>query len=190
MIKGIFGPMYASKSTELFKYIEKGVYSKKKIILIRPLKDNRSYFAHSYCDNAMQKLIEERKVDVFCIRDVTENIVKQANEYDIVAVDEYFMIENMLQLVMNISPRIDCYIAGLLADSDCNLFEQTKIILPYCDEIVKLNAVCQECGESANYSYHKGNKTSQIEVGDTKYECLCRKCFLEKTLGKGKYLTI
>ena len=73
------------------------------------------------------------------------------------------------------------YFSGRIASSENEVFEECISILPYCDEIEKLNGVCMECGSQiGNYSLYKaGVKTNSIEVGDiNKYECVCRECYL------------
>ena len=102
------------------------------------------------------------------------------NHYDAIFVDEYFMIPGVHKLCYQTD--IDIYYGGLLASSECELFEETKKILPYIDKIKKLNSVCMDCGsEIANYSYADFKKTSTIVVGDMKYKCLCQKCYEKRT---------
>lgn len=78
----------------------------------------------------------------------------------------------------------DIYFAGLLASSENELFPEAIKILPYCDDIIKLNGVCMgvdnnTCGSQlGNYSGYFGkNKKGLIEVGDNLYKCLCRNCY-------------
>ena len=57
----------------------------------------------------------------------------------------------------------DIFFVGLLASSECEVFPEVVKLLPRCDEIIKLNAVCMECGTyPANYSYYCGMKRNQI----------------------------
>ena len=76
----------------------------------------------------------------------------------------------------------DIFFVGLLASSECEVFPEVVKLLPRCDEIIKLNAVCMECGTyPANYSYYCGSeKKSDILVGDNKYQCLCSSCYFKK----------
>ena len=88
------------------------------------------------------------------------------------------MIQNC-KLLCTTSVKPNIYFAGLLATSENELFGETKEILPYCDDIIKLNGVCCECGSDiGNYSMYKAdNKTEAIVVGDNEYECVCRDCY-------------
>ena len=57
--------MYSGKSTALFQRLEKLLYAKKRILLIRPKKDDRGYFTHSNgieIDNLLEKFPETFQV--------------------------------------------------------------------------------------------------------------------------------
>lgn len=187
MIKLICGAMYSGKSTSLLREMEKFLYAKKKILFIRPMIDGRGYITHSHVDSRINSAIAEGLIDYIYLKEFSEkeinNIVSET--YDSIFIDEYFMIKNnrdFLEAIIKSGrpyySQPDIYLAGLIADSDARLFDEAIQILPLCDKIEKLNGVCTRCGSMiGNYSYHIGEKESQIEVGDSKYECLCGKCY-------------
>lgn len=178
----ICGPMYSGKSTALFQRLERCLFARKKVLLIRPKKDDRGYFTHS--GGVDLKKLEENFRECFYIEEVESIGTSFLNwilyeKFEAVFVDEYFMIPGAHQLCYQNDYNV--YFSGLLADSDCKLFEETIKILPFCEKIKKLNSVCQDCGSDlANYSYANFNKTSAIEVGDSKYLCLCAKCYNQR----------
>ena len=183
----IGGPMYGGKSTTLIQKMERYIYAKKSVCFIRPKKDNRGYITHGGLDD-IQKILREGD-GLFEIEEFTIDAVHNfLDHYDAVFVDEFFMIKNCKLLCTEFSIRThsDIYFAGLLSTSDNELFKETIEILPYCDEIIKLNGVCmgldgKGCGsQHGNYSgyFGKGTKDSNgILVGDNEYRCLCRKCY-------------
>ena len=171
--------MYSGKSTALFQRLERLLFAKKKVLLIRPKKDDRGYFTHSESvdlDKLSEKYAEQFKI-TYCKTFSDEDLNKLINDnFNAIFVDEFFMIPGIHKLCYQ--NTFDVYFSGLLASSECELFEETIKILPYCDKIKKLNAVCMTCGsEFANYSFANFKKTSTIVVGDTKYKCLCQKCY-------------
>lgn len=178
----ICGPMYSGKSTALFQRLERCLFAKKKVLLIRPKKDDRGYFTHS--GGVDLKKLEENFKELFYIEEVESIESGFLNwilyeEFEAVFVDEYFMIPDSHKLCYQ--NEYDVYFGGLLATSECELFDEAIKILPFCDKIKKLNSVCMDCGsEIANYSYANFNKTSAIDVGDTKYLCLCQKCYRKR----------
>lgn len=179
----ICGPMYSGKSTALFQRLERCLFAKKKVLLIRPKKDDRGYFTHS--GGVDLKKLEENFKELFYIEEVEDIKTGFLNwilheKFEAVFVDEYFMIPDSHRLCYQ--NEYDVYFGGLLATSECELFAETIKILPYCDKIKKLNAVCMYCGsELGSYSFADFEKTTEVVVGDTKYRCLCQKCY-EKAL--------
>ena len=193
MITLIGGPMYGGKSTTLIQKMERYIYAKKNVCFIRPKRDNRGYITHGGLDD-IQKILREGD-DLYEITEFTEENVRNfLDNYDAVFVDEYFMIKNCKLLCTEFSVRehSDVYFAGLLATSDNVMFEEAINIIPYCDEIIKLNGVCmgldkKGCGsQHGNYSGYFGTGVKDkdgVLVGDSEYRCLCRRCF-KKAMGK------
>ena len=182
MITLICGPMFSGKSTVLFQRLEKYLFSKKKILLIRAKKDTRGYFTHSNGVD-IEKLQEKYKgiLDVIYQTKLEQSDVDEIKQkdYKAIFIDEFFLIKNSSLFCFLNEPNVNIYFSGLIATSECNLFEETIKILPYCDKIKKLNSVCMNCGSDvANYSfYNKGIKTQKIAVGDREYDCLCQQCY-------------
>ena len=188
MITLICGPMYGGKSTTLIQKMERYIYAKKSVCFIRPKRDNRGYITHGGL-NDIQKILRDGD-GLYEITEFTEDNVKSfLNSYDAVFVDEFFMIKNckLLCTEFSIKEHSDVYFAGLLATSDNEMFAEAISIMPYCDEIIKLNGVCMTCGsQHGSYSgyFGKGIKDENgVLVGDSEYKCLCRKCY-KKAIGK------
>ena len=190
MVELITGPMFSGKSTLLFQKMERYVYAHKKIILVRPDRDTRSFFSHSPLENGLRRLAESKKIDTGSVSSFDGGT--RFDEYDAVFVDEYFMIKNCAALAIECRKDQDVYFAGLLATSECTLFAEAAGLLPYCDSIIKLNGVCTQCASQiGNYSYYtQGAKTSDIVVGDSEYTCLCRDCYLKNQKEKETQLTL
>lgn len=187
----ICGPMYSGKSTALFQRLERCLFARKKVLLIRPKKDDRGYFTHS--GGVDLKKLEENFRECFYIEEVESIGTSFLNwilykKFEAVFVDEYFMIPGAHQLCYQ--NNYDVYFGGLLADSDCKLFEETIKILPFCEKIKKLNSVCmgfdlKGCDKEANYSVYLGGAKDQILVGDRCYACMCAECY-DKFMNKTK----
>lgn len=193
MITIIMGPMMARKSTELLRYLERGVIGKKNVCLIRPMTDTRNFFSHS---QGTQSIYDSLDIPTFYVNDHDNKLylwdksykcIDELLKYDIIGIDECQFIDNLKEIIVSILEEkysIDFYIAGLLATSECQVFEPIIDILPYCDQIIKLNAVCSQCGNDvANYTFYKeGIKNNDVEIGgDDKYEARCYKCYSFKS---------
>lgn len=178
MVTFITGPMFSFKTSTLFTRIERHYFAKDKVLLIRPSQDDREYFSHSkavetgYNDLAITT-IRVSSFDGFSFRsDIC------LDHYDAIFVDEAFMIKDCWRLAKKYGASKFIYLAGLMSSSENALFDEVAKFLPYCDEIVKLNGVCMDCGSQlGNYSYYIGSeKKAAILVGDSEYLCLCQKC--------------
>lgn len=178
MITLICGPMFSGKSTELIRQLERKHIAGKKVLYIRPNKDSRDFVARGYKGD-LKKLASLEYVNDFSKNH--DKLVEWISEYDAIFVDEYFMIENC-DLLCKVLPeedhKCDIYFGGLLATAENVTWPEAVKILPYCDEIIKLNAVCTNCGsEHGNYSLFKGEKKEALVIGDNTYMAVCRKCY-------------
>jgi len=60
------------------------------------------------------------------------------------------------------------------------MFDEIIEAIPFCEEIVKLNAICIKCGsEFGNYTFFKeGKKQNKFVVGGSdSYTALCSECY-------------
>jgi thymidine kinase len=76
----------------------------------------------------------------------------------------------------------DVLVVGLDGDSERRPFGRIAEIIPLCDKITKLTAMCKRCGNGspAIFTHRKDADTSIIKVGEADtYEALCRKHYIE-----------
>ena len=184
MVTGIVGPMMSGKSSELLQQLERAIIGKKKVCLIRPKVDNRNFFSHS---NATQLTYNNLDIPIFYIQELDYDTAidwKEIRDYDVIGIDEAQFIGGLVDIVkyLNIDNK-SIFFSGLLATSESEIFKPIADTLPYCDHIIKLNAVCSICGSDlGNYTYYKeGKKTNSVEVGGKdKYDARCWKCYQGK----------
>jgi thymidine kinase len=169
--------MMSSKSSRLLSYIERAYYARKKVCLIRPKIDTRDYFVR----NETQWPV----VDTYQIENFSDIISKKL-DYDTICVDEGQFFDNIgIESHRLALMGKNVYIAAMNGDSDMKPWKNISELLPFVDEIEKINAVCCECGEDnlGTFSFYKGTKTGQVVIGDenSNYEALCRKCWYEQS---------
>ena len=73
-------------------------------------------------------------------------------------------------------------VIGLDGDSDRRNFGQIHQLVPLCDTITKLTALCSLCkdGTLGIFSKKIVNSSQTVDVGSTdKYMAVCRKCYLK-----------
>ena len=69
------------------------------------------------------------------------------------------------------------YVCGLDGDFQRNKFGNILDIIPLCDEIIKLKAICNECKDQALFTYRLGEEKEQKVIGVKNYVPLCRECY-------------
>jgi len=97
------------------------------------------------------------------------------------------LYEFVLAAVEKDAKHVIC--VGLDGDSDRKPFGDLLRLVPLCDKLTKLTALCSDCkdGTPALFSFYKNLKSVQVQVGASEqYEPLCRKHFLRKTEAKEK----
>jgi len=169
MISLICGPMYCGKTTYLLHKLERAYLAKKRVVLLRPKIDTRSFLSHSQKDTSWLKEVFVENLSDFDTSDV-----------DVIGIDESQFHHNLKEFCIKNMERKEIILAGLVSTSECRIFEYISNILPYCDEIIKLNAICTHCGSDfGNYTFYKGGeKTVDVLVGAGElYTVLCRGCY-------------
>ncbi len=173
MITLICGSMMAGKSSEMIRLLVRAKIAGKKTILIRPSMDDRGFLTHD------KKTIDIKEIS-------TDRLDYQlVKDYDVIGIDEaQFMPDNLLSYVNKIADSgKEVIICGLNGTSERKEFSNISSLIPYAEVIIKLNAICTECGsEYGAFSYFKdGNKSDDIKVGGSnEYTALCRKCYNSK----------
>lgn len=173
MIKLITGPMMAGKTTELLRLLIRAKIAGKKTILIRPEIDTRGFLTHDKKE-AEETLIEEK-----FLREIK---AEELTEYDVIGIDEgQFFGQNLAEEANKLADQgKTIIISALNATSERTAFDNIQALIPHAEEIIKLNAICIDCGsEYATYSYYTaGRKKDKIKVGGSSdYIALCRHCY-------------
>jgi thymidine kinase len=143
--------------------------AKKRVVLLRPKIDTRPFLSHSQKDTSWLKEVFVDNLSDFDTSDI-----------DVIGIDESQFHHNLKEFCIKHSKTKEVLLAGLLATSECKMFDEVVGILPYCENIIKLNAICTSCGsENGSYTYFTGGqKTNDVEVGgQEKYTSLCGECY-------------
>jgi len=172
MIDLVIGSMFSGKTTELLRRLERAHIGKRKTILLRPIADSRTFLTHL-----------DRK-DLW----LETQFVKDLKDFDFsgyntIGIDEGQFHNGLVQFCIAASLKNkQVIISALHATSEAQMFESIVELIPHCDNIIKLNAVCIDCGsEHGNYTYRlAGIKSEKVEVGGSEsYKAVCRKCYFE-----------
>ena len=68
------------------------------------------------------------------------------------------------------------YICGLDGDFKQQKFGQLIDLIPVCDSLIKLHALCKICGCKASFTKRNTDEGNQVVIGnDNMYSAVCRK---------------
>lgn len=174
-IQLIIGPMFSGKSSEMTKRIRRFYYAKKKTIIIKYVKDDR------YSKNDEIFTHDKIKSSAFPAAKLADVYEKCLN-YDVIGIDEGQFYPDLLEyaeLFANVGKIV--IIAALDGDYKREPFLDVCKLVPKCESVIKLRAVCMECGKKASFSFRITNeKETEVIGGSDKYVALCRKCYAKK----------
>ena len=172
-IEVICGSMFSGKSEELLRRLKRADIAKRKSQLFKPECDNRysttEVATHSGKKRSCHVVESGREEEIF------KHIFYDT---EIVAFDEAQFFGDYIVSVANTLVRsgVRVIIAGLDMDSSGAPFGPMPKLMALAEEVVKLTAVCEVCGESATHTYRKTKSKKQILVGEADiYEARCRK---------------
>ena len=176
----IIGSMFSGKSTELIRRINRYKVLGKKILVINHKLDQRysenSISTHS---NMMLECLSIHKLN-----DITSNeeYLKEYNACEVLVIEEAQFFEDLYDVVVkaaDIDNKI-VIVAGLDGDSNREEFGDILKLIPKCDSVKKLHALCVKCkdGTSASFTKRLVKNNSQIYIGVSEFIAVCRYHFL------------
>jgi len=176
-LKLIIGCMFSGKSTEIIKINNRLNYIQENFIIIKPSIDNRYSIDKIYTHDHIEKNCIVKK-DLLSLLETTK--YKLAN-YIIIEEGQFFNDLEPFILKSVDDDKKNVIVIGLDGDSNRNNFGDIHKLIPLCDDILKLKALCSHCnnGKEAIFTKKICSNTNQICIGSKdKYIALCRHCYL------------
>lgn len=172
-IELIIGPMFSGKTTELLRRIKRHSLAKRKCIVIKYKNDVRySVDKLSTHDLSMMDAISCKKL---------EEAIPYISDANVIGIDEGQFYPDLLSFCETQANAGKIVIVSALdATFERKRFNDVVDLIPMCESVVKLNAVCTKCGGIASFTHRTiANKSVELIGGADLYTSLCRKCFLE-----------
>lgn len=179
----ITGSMFSGKTTEMLKLskqISDETKTKSKILKwlndIRENEDNTHLSIHN----------NSEKVKCFRINNILDpNDLSVILGIGVLCIDDGQFFEGIVKFsnVCASEPNnITVIIAALDTDFRRKQFPEIADLMAHSDEVIKLKAICHDCGlKEAIYTHKIGGSEEIIEIGGKeKYVPLCRNCFSKK----------
>lgn len=184
----ICGSMFAGKSEELIRLARRALYAKKKVQVFKPALDNRYHEAMVVTHMGVSHVA----VPVKSVADLEKCVEKDTQ---VVMIEEAQFFDNSL---VDLAVRLadsgrEVICAGLDQDFRRQPFGPMPDLMAAADEVIKLRAICIECGAPASHTYRMidGKPANWddpiILIGATEsYEARCRNCFKIRGMPKAK----
>ncbi len=179
LIEVITGSMFSGKTEELIRRLKRAKIARQKVEIFKPVVDNRysETVVVSHDENAIQSTP---------VSDSTK-ILDISSDVQVVGIDEaQFFDDGLIEVCNKLADRgIRVIVAGLDMDYKGRPFGPVPGLMAIAEYITKVHAICQRCGDLAQYSFRKSKDEELVLLGELdEYEPLCRKCFIRAIKGR------
>jgi thymidine kinase len=175
----VCGSMFAGKSEELIRLARRALYARKTVQVFKPAIDRRY-------DETMVVTHMGVRHEALPVATVAEMKAALDPKTDVVCIEEVqFFDRSVVDWVVELADsgrEVVC--AGLDQDFRRRPFGPMAELLCAADEVVKLRAICMQCGRPASHTYRTVNgRPAHVDdpvvlIGATEsYEARCRACF-------------
>ena len=171
-LKVILGPMFSGKTTELIRIYNKYNSCNIRCCIINHITDKR--YDEEKMSNHNGVMLPSHNLN-----QLQESLHLIVN-YDIFLINEGQFFEDLydiINLLVNMHKK-RVYVCGLDGDYKRRKFGSILDIVPLCDEVVKLKAICKKCKRKPGIFTHRlSNEQEQTVIGNDNYMSLCRNCY-------------
>ena len=176
----IIGSMFSGKSTELIRKINRYKVLKKKILVVNHKLDKR-YSENSISTHSNMKF-ECISIENLSNINSNKDYLKEYHDCEVLVIEEAQFFKDLYNFVIkgaDIDNKI-VIVAGLDGDSNREEFGDILKLIPKCDSVKKLHALCVKCNDGTDASFTKRlvKNNSQIYIGVSEFIAVCRYHYL------------
>jgi len=171
-IEVICGSMFSGKTEELIRRMKRAQFANQKLVLFKPIIDDR-YHEENVVSHQGTSL---KAVPVNDSREILENWKNER----VVAIDEaQFFDEGLIDVCNTLAEKgVRVILAGLDMDYLGVPFGPMPQLLSIAEYVTKVHAICNSCGNLAQFSHRTVEDKEQVLVGAVEeYKPLCRACY-------------
>lgn len=176
-IKLIIGSMFSGKSTEVIRLIKRFKVLNLNILAINHSLDDRY---------DKDKIVTHNQEKLDCLSlDKLMNLIgtKRYNDSQIIVIEEGQFFDDLFEFATVSADKYNkkMIIAGLDGDYNRKPFGDILRLIPHCESVNKLHALCSICNDGTKASFTKRivSEESNILVGSNdSYIAVCRKHYL------------
>ncbi len=184
----IIGPMYSGKTSRIIEIYNKFNYCNIPVAVINHNIDTRydNYLLSTH-DKVMIPCIKTSHLKNVWNTDMDSQDDCFNNNFDfnfenckVVLINEGQFFEDLYEVVRDMVKKgKHVYVCGLDGDFERNKFGQILDLIPLCDNVYKMTALCSICknGTKAIFSMRSTDDKIQTLVGSDIYQPVCRLCY-------------
>ena len=171
----ILGPMFAGKTTKLIEKYRECIFLMKKVCVINYEEDKR------YDDVKLSShdLVKIDSTNLKNISDIFSNDEIMKAEIFLINEGQFFpdLYFSVKKLVDELNKTV--YVYGLDGDYKREKFGEILDLIPICNKVKKLTALCNMCkdGTKAYFTKRITNEKEQKVIGNDNYIAVCRNCY-------------
>ena len=169
------GPMKSGKSQRMFNELHRQQIAGKDVLVFKPKIDNR----------LGEEYVATRSGEK--IKAISINNIEELSKYntDVYFIDEFQFLKGDVGTIEKLAQEgKKFFISGLNLTSEKKPFGKMGELMCLADNVQLLTSVCEICkSENAIFSYYKGRKNYDVQIGDSEYIPVCRKCYNSLTKG-------
>ena len=176
-IEVICGSMFSGKTEELLRRLRRAKIARQKVEIFKPAIDTRYSQA--------EVVSHDRNTILSTPVEHSSNILLLSSEVEVVGIDEaQFFDDGLIDVCQQLADQgMRVIIAGLDMDFKRVPFGPIPGLCAIADDVIKVHAICVECGNLASYSHRLVKNDKQVMLGETEeYQPLCRQCYLKTGL--------
>lgn len=171
----IIGPMYAGKTTEMFRRVKRSIIGRQSAVIIKHSTDQRYTKKRSLaCSHDAEQMSALECSQLMDLKNHSDVINSQ-----VIGIDEGQFYSDLLEFCLwAISQSKHIIVSALDSDFLMEPFENVVSLVPKAEKVRKLHAVCVLCQDKAAFSRRLVADGPKILVGGTEaYVASCRNCF-------------
>ena len=172
-IEVIAGSMFSGKTEELIRRVKRALFARQIVQAFKPRIDDRYDTTRIVSHGSIA-------IDAVAVSG-SESLYKRVGEAtQVVAIDEaQFFARGIVEVANRLADEGRRVIAaGLDQDYLARPFPPMPNLMAIAEEVVKVQAVCSVCGNTASRSQRLQPDAGTVLVGGSdKYEARCRSCF-------------
>lgn len=174
------GPMFAGKSSWLVRLYKQFTFYTDKVLVVNYIGDKRY---------SSEDLYTHDKVMIPCLQCEKLEDIEISDDIEVILINEGQFFTDIVEWVKHMVDihNKKIYICGLDGDYKREKFGNLLELIPFCDKVTKLSALCGICkdGTHAIFTHRFSKSKEQVLIGEKDhYLPVCRKCYisLSKTI--------